>query len=653
MIYRNFFFIFLLTPFFLTAQIHLQPEFGKPLGEELNMTTYAKDPKADAVVLYERGNYEFAMDRGIVVLVKNVYRKIKILNEKAKDLASVSLYTYYSGNKKEKISNVRAATSNAQRTIFVSEEDYHYKHSDNHSELVFTFPDVQKGSVLEYEYTITTPFYFNLDGWRFQNKFPTVYSEFHAEIPGYFKYNRTLVGNHKLKVNNAEIKKKCFYPTSLSIVSADCEVLTYAMQYVPAFKEEDYMLSLNNYIARIDFQLEETLDIDGGKTYYTKSWETVDKEFKSDKNIGKQARKNNYFKNRLPEHIVNISNKTERAKAVYSYIQNHYTWSGSYRFFQNVDVKEAFDKKSGSISEINLALVNALNAADIDTNFALLSTRDNGIPTKNYAVISDFNYLVAHLNLEGQSIFLDATDKHVPFGMLPYRCLNYEVRVMDFKEGSYWETVVPETKNITYINTQIHVDESGNLVGRMRETNTGYKAIDKRKALDNAGREDYIREKETLYTDLGITSYKHTDKEVIDKPITEDYEFTISNNAADLLVFNPFIVRNYSQNPFQLDERTYPVDFGYPAKFTYLLSLDLAGYYTLSELPENKAVKFPENAGEASVVYSLNGNTLQMRFSFELNETHFEPHNYQALKSFFDMVVEVQNNTPLVLNKVE
>src|SRR5690606_29807642 len=122
--------------------------------------------------------------------------------------------------------------------------------------------------------------------------------------------------------------------------------------------------------------------------YYTKSWETVDKEFKSDKNIGKQARKNNYFKNRLPERIVNISNKTERAKAVYTYIQNHYTWSGSYRFFQNVDVKEAFDKKSGSISEINLALINALNAADIDTEIALLSTRDNGVVTKNYAVIS-------------------------------------------------------------------------------------------------------------------------------------------------------------------------------------------------------------------------------------------------------------------------
>ena len=649
----RFLFLVLLFPLFFYAQQLPQPEFGKPSQEELEMTVYDMDPNADAVILYERGDYEFAVVDHSLKLIKKIYRKIKILTNEAKEFANVSVHTFRTNDEREWLSKIKAVSTSDFETIYVAKEDFHPTHNNGNTEWRFTFPNVQKGSILEYEYVIVSPFIFNLEGWVFQNNVPTIYSAFHATIPGYFQYNRNLRGNKPLSVNVASIKKGCFYPLQYSNAHADCEVINYAMYHIPAFKEEEYMLAKSNYLSRIEFQLKEMTRIDGRKRYYTKSWDVVDKEYRKSKSIGKQSRKNGYFDRNLPDSILSIKQKKEKAKAIYTYIQNRYIWNGSYSFFYDIDVKEAFKNREGTISEINLSLINALNAADIDAEIALLSTRQNGIPTKNYAVMSEFNYLVAHLNLDGQSIFLDATDKYTPFGMLPFKCLNFEARVMDFKEGSYWETVVPETKNITYVNTQIQIDESGNLVGRMRETNTGYKAIDKRKALDNAGREDYIREKETLYTDLGITSYKHTDKEVIDKPITEDYEFTISNNAANLLIFNPFIVRSHNQNPFQLDERTYPVNFGYPVKYTYLLSLDLAGYYTLSELPENKAIKFPENAGEASVVYSLNGNTLQMRFNFELNETHFEPHNYQALKSFFDMVVEVQNNTPLVLNKVE
>src|SRR5690606_19642648 len=112
--------------------------------------------------------------------------------------------------------------------------------------------------------------------------------------------------------------------------------------------------------------------------------------------------------------------KTERAKAVFSFIQNHFTWNKYYYsiFYKN-DVRQAFNKKTGNAAEINLVLINALNAADIDAKIALSSTRYNGLLTKVHALITNFNYLMAFVEIDGQKYFLDASNKHTDFGMVP------------------------------------------------------------------------------------------------------------------------------------------------------------------------------------------------------------------------------------------
>lgn len=646
-----FFFFFVISTSF--SQSNENHEFGKPFPEELAMTAYDKDPDADAVILYEKGNYKFDMIDNRAMLVKNVYQKIKILNDEGKEYATSSVFLYKGKFGSERLYRIKAVTNNGQLQNYLSDAAVFTKDlNEKWIEKTFTFPNVQKGSVLELEYTIHTPYFFNLEGWYFQNEIPTKHSEFYAEIPGYFRYNRVLVGSKTLEVNDAKIKRDCFYPTSGSKNKADCEVMTYIMKDIPAFQKEDYMLSRNNYISRIDFQLEEVKWIDGRNEYYTKSWQTVDREIRGNKNIGIQTQKNNFFKNRVPQHFFSISNEQERAKAVYGYIQDHFRWNSKYGIFGDADVKKAFDEKAGSVSEINLALINALQAVNIDAKIALLSTRENGIPTRNFAVMADFNYVVVHLVINGKSVFLDATDKDMPFGMLPFHCLNYDARVMDFKKGSYWEFIEPYNNNLNYINVQLSVDDSYNFTGQMRETNTGYNALNKRKELNDIGLNYYLRKKESDYNNLEIKSHSTTDREEKEKPLTEDYQILFQGNADDNLVFNPFLFPSFPKNPFLLEERNYPVDFGYPRKYTYMISLDLAGKYELVELPENKVIKFPDGSGEAGIVYSQTDGKIQMRFHLNINEFHFEPESYQSLKELFSFVVQVQNKTPFVLRKI-
>jgi len=647
--------LFIIICFFfqlVNSQNNTTPVFGEPSAEELKMTSYPEDPNANAVILYESGDYSFETTNRQIRLIKRVYRKIKILTTEGKNQATVTIPLYKTKNTKENLTRLRAITHNQESKVYLLEENIFTRNvSEKWNEVVFTYPNVHPGSVLELEYTIETPFFFNLEGWEFQSNIPTVYSQFNAEIPGYYRYNRILKGSQKLDINEASIKQNCFYPVSDTRYVADCEILSYAMENIPAFEKEAYMLSENNYKSKIEFQLEEATLLNGTKEYYTKDWKAVDKEFKSNKNIGAQSRKNNFFKNQLPLEIVEIKNQLDRAKAIYSFIQNHFSWNGKYGIFQEANVKKAFDERSGSISEINLALINALQIANIDANIGLLSTRENGIPTKNYAVISDFNYLITHITIDGNEYFLDASDKFTPFGIVPFHCLNNDVRIMDFKKGSYWRVIKPEANNVSFVNIHLSVNENNILSGNIREIYSGYNALSKRKEIDNIGLENYLMEKASVFNLFEITSHNINNKDSLHIPIQEDFSIVFNTQLTQKNFLNPFLIKWFPNNPFRLENRIYPVDFGFPRKFTYILTLDLKDSFQIIDLPDNKLIKLIDDEIEVGIIFSKNNNILQIKFHINLNTHYFNPEDYIDLKDIFNSITDLQNNSLIIIEK--
>ena len=283
----------------LQAQGNLN--FGKLKSDEKKLTTYENDPTANAVMLYERGDNYFEVIENRICLLKTYHSKIKILNVNAFDKGSIRILLRKNGSSSEKIKNIRAVThiGNNQYNVMPS-EIFTTDISEFSSEKTFTFPKIQVGCIIEYSYTIVSPFVYNFRGWDFQSDIPKIYSEFNAKIPANYVYNRAIIGNQKLAINEAKIEKGCFKIDGFS-GSADCEILKYVMKDIPAFKtENDFMLSKSNYISRIDFELSEYRRLDGTTDKYTKSWKDVDKEFKSDKNIGRQLNKKNFFEKNVP-----------------------------------------------------------------------------------------------------------------------------------------------------------------------------------------------------------------------------------------------------------------------------------------------------------------------------------------------------------------
>lgn len=634
-----------------------QHEFGELTVLEREFKSYDKDTTAHAVYLYEKGENYFEVRREYVWLITKYHAKIKVLDTEGFSEADISIPYYRSERQSEKINNIRAIThTNDVRYSVMSANVFDVETSEHWSEKRFTFPNVKEGSVLEYTYEIQSPFFYNLKGWQFQEDIPKVYTEYNAKIPGNYVYNRSLVGSLPLDVNDATIKRSCFSIPGVT-AQADCEVLMYAMNDVPAFEEdEEFMLSASNYRSRLEFELSEYEGFTGRKERFTKSWKDVDREFRTDGDIGGQLRKRNYFERNLPLDIIsgNVDDLT-KARNLFEFVKSHYSWNGKYGIFRDNNVKKAFDEGSGNVAEINITLINLLNAAGIDTDLMLLSTRMHGLPKRTHPVMSDFNYVVAKTEINGETYLLDATEKQLPFGMLPYRGLNYYGRVMDLDGDSYWYDIVAERENGIVVRAKMELDpENGMVLGEFDKALQGYDAYFKRSHIASLSEEEYLDEIEKESRDgFYIKSYEKIEEKSAEKNLVERFTFEVEGlEASSNIFFNPFLVKYFSTNPFKAETRNYPVDFGYLRKFYYMANIKVPDGYRIKELPKPINLALPDGSGVLRYNTTNMEDNVMVVFSIQLKSTQYTSEGYHYVKEFFANAVEGQNQSYLVLEKI-
>ncbi len=648
--------VFLL--FSITTSLSQMPDtFGQVTDFERNLTSYDKDPDANAIYLHERGDNYFKVIDNRIRLVKEYHVKIKVLKKEGFDFGTVEIPLYHNGTYAEKITKIQAVTHNdGNRYNVLPSEIFTEEYSERWRLKKFTFPKLQVGSILEYAYTLVTPYDYKLDGWEFQAAIPKLYSEFNAKIPGNWIYNRALFGSLKLAINDSKIKKNCFHVDGIA-KSADCEVLKYAMKDIPAFKEEkDFMLAAENYRSRLEFEISQYNRFDGTSKKYTKSWKDVDSEFRNDRDIGRQLTKKGFFERNVPEKLLTEGSDIERAQNIYKFVQQHYNWNEEYSSYGEARVKDAFDAKKGNAWEINMSLINLLNAADIPANLMLLSTRQRGLPKKIHPVMSDFNYIVAKVKIDEKDYLLDATDKYLPFGMLPFRVLNHYGRVMDFKNESYWQNILPEPTNIKQVRAQLVLDlENQNAKGVFDIMNTGYNAVYRRKLIDRKGQEAYLEELEDNMTgEFVITDYEFVKERSDEKKVIERIKFDLGEAIQEnKIYFNPFLVHFFDSNPFLLEKRDYPIDFGYPRTYKYELRINIPTGYKVNALPESIEIGLGQSL--AGIKMYVQRNDLQIGISYQLfiRHTHFLPEDYDTVKEIFSKAVELQKNSLVVLEKTD
>ena len=627
---------------FLYGQKEKTTPIGEVTIEELKMQFYEKDSTANALVLYEHGNL-YVNPKRKFNFTTDYYFRIKILKKDGFKRATIKIPFYG----KEKVHDIKAVTYNIssigeiKRNHLLESNIYKKQTNEKWQEISFTLSNIKIGSVIEYKYSVTSP-YSGIDDWYFQSDIPKIKSNFNAAILGNWKYNARIIGFLKLNRDNPSIKKGCVYIPGIG--TGTCLLLDYGMDDIPVFKEEKYMLSKKNFISRISFDLKSYTNVKGEVTNYTKTWKVADKKLRV-KFLDNQSHKKSFFKKKVVHDSI-LSNPSEFTKAnhIFRLIKNHYTWNGDYWPTQKVSVKKAFETKKGNIFDINLSLFNALQAAEIESKLVLLATRSRGLPTKLYPVYDDFNYLIVKVVLNGEIYFLDAADKNLPFGLIQFEALNGQGRVMDFTNGSFWEDInqIKSTSKNTRLSLIFNEQKT---TGTLLVKSEGYIALNKRNQLLGAKNDDVLNDFETNYPDIEVDEFDIINLSEPNKKLIEKYKINIEHEIIGnkKILINPFFIDKLSENPFKMNKRDYSVDFGYKRKTSYLLTLKIPDGYIVKKLPKNTSFSLPNKGGGFIFNVIQKANNVNLSLRYIINKKAYLSDEYFYLKEFYNQLIKTQD----------
>lgn len=619
---------------------------------DIETTTFETDSTANALVIYEYGNSY--IDKDSYTLKTEIKRKIKILNREGFESATEKIYLYKDNRRKEKVTKIFATTYNVKngtviKTDLKPEDIFEEAYNDKYTIIKFTLPNIQEGSVFTYSYLLESPYIYKYYPWNFQDEIPKLYSEYHTSIPGNYEYNIKLVGTQKLDSSDSKIVKNCL--SAFNGASADCANTTYIMKNIPAFVAEEYMTTKSNYLSRLEYELKVFRGFDGTIDNITKTWKDADNELQSDGNIGTQLRKSTGLKDEVTSMLSDKNNPLVVAKDIYKYVQDHYVWNGDYKLFNEVSIKNLIKTKSGKVSEINILLHNILEENNIEVKPVLLSTRDNGFITTLYPVISDFNYLIVQATIDGETYLLDATDPYLSFGQLPFRCLNQYGRLLDFKNGSDWISI--DAKPSSSIQYRVDLKVNDEMVsGNVKAKYLGYNALDRKKTYFK-NQSMYIDQIADHQSEITVSAHDIITQEKNSEEFNETFHVEINDNNTnnELIYINPFIYKFFDHNPFKLQQRTYPIDFGYKQSYLYSVQIDLGGNYEVVEMPKQLNRKLPNNGGDLILTSTVLDEKLVVYFKLNFTEPLYDPIYYGTLKVYIDKVLDIQKNSLVVLKK--
>lgn len=646
---------------FLTLSITLKAQdfaFGVHERNDIELKMNVIDSVSSAVVLKEYGKAFFQTDdsRGEINLVFDHHVKVKIFNKSGADQANIVIPTYKNGDQLEMIYDIVAVTYNwtdghREEIPLDKKKIYREEYSKYVTLTKFTMPNIQDGSIIEYSYRIISPRLYNFRTWNFQEDIPKLYSEFEAIIPASYNYNVVLRGPYSLSDQKSKVLKEGFRLPGWPI---DCSRMTYIMKDIPAFIEEEHMTAASNFKSAMYFELSDVYLRNGSKHSYTKEWKNVDRELFMAKDLGGQMKRKDLFKDIVPNVLKDAKDELHKARTVYDYIKKEIKWNNYYGIFSDGDIKKALDRHSGNIADVNLALIAALTAAGIEAEAVILSTRENGIVNKLNPVISEFNYLIAKVNVQGQSYLLDASEPLLPFGMLPLRCVSDQGRVLPLKKESYWYDIKPKQKRYLQYTLLAEMLPDGRLKGSVVANNLDYAAYMKRKEIVGyPSLEEYLEKKDEQMPNTRMSNPMVSGMDMIDTSLTESYDVEMAlfdSLQYKQIYFNPFLVNKQSKNPFNLNERTYPVDLGMSVEEIVYIDIKLPEGYELLSKPKDLNMGLPDKGGRYLSSVSLVDGHLLVNYVLQLNKSLFKPEEYFNLKEFFSRIIQSQKTDLVLVN---
>ncbi|MGZ5252806.1 MAG: DUF3857 domain-containing protein [Flavitalea sp.] len=612
------------------------PTVGFPTREEMNLKVCPIDKDADAVILLHEAVSNY--DDDYKLITKHHYR-IKILKEKGLEYSDIEI-PFYSENDFEIIGNITGFTINQlpdgnlqrvplERKMIFTEKTSKYIHH-----VKFAFPGTSVGSILDYEFTSTMKHWGGLEQWHFQSELPTLLSKYELFIVPNAEFSYVVNADpNKVKINNVRGSGK----------------VDFEMRNIPGLVDEPYMDARKDYLQRVDFQLAAVAQ-NNYKKKYMSSWKDVIRELNHDQRFGTQLNKSLEGSSDFLK-LAKIAPPFERMKMVLDYVKRQMSWDGYIGIYSR-GVKEAWAKKSGTVSDINLALVNLLQSADLEASPMLVSERRHGRVNPQIPFLDQFNKVMAHVEIDGKTYILDATDKYLPVTLYPSSILNTNALVLKRKDGGI--VTISDQSGIYKLHVGMQLSLSADSVKGNASCQANEYAKMEKLAAFRTNPEGYVNGYRRVLKDGSLTAFESENELTDSLPYKNVLRFTAAlQGSGDYRFLSTNLFTGMESNPFVSDARFSNINFGSNKIITSNVHVMVPENMKVDVIPKSVRLVMPDGSMSFTQEYLNDANSpvVLIRTKFESRESFYPAESYPAVKDFYKKMHEMLSEQ-IVLKKL-
>jgi hypothetical protein len=662
---RNAFGRCLLAILVLASPVCLHAQFQQPTDEELKMTADPKAPGAAAVYL----NLEEVTDD--LYHFRSYYARIKVLQEKGKELATVEIPYLHEGSK---IDEIQGRTIHSDGTVIPltgkPEDLFTFKTTDKNGDhlqinrKVFTLPSVEVGCILEYRWklhyednAVSSPFW-EIQLPYFVHKAHYAFTPFKAYLKGsQYETSRTLVDEKGNAANR--LIWWTILPSGTALNTDAIGRFSLDLTDIPPIPDEEWMPPIHSFLYKVLF-------------YYKGAWNATDywvSEAKQwSKDVDHFAEPSSAIKQAIAGLIAPGDSDLDKAKKLYKAVQSLDNTSFS-RKKEKIELKQlglrvakcaedTWAQKSGSRQDIALLYLAMLRAAGLTAYDMKVVNRDRGVFAPGYLNFDQFDDDIILLSIGGKDIPLDPGEK-----MCPFQTIHWKHSAADgVRQAADGQTLASSAPQHYSANTlrrtgEITLDEHGAITGSFSFIMTGQDALRWRQAalendLDEV-KKQFDRRLESILpegVEAHVDHFLGLDDPDVNLMAIVNAHGSLGSATSKRLLLPGFFFESRGHQPFvNQEKRQAAVDMHYGDQVTDQIVYHLPAGLAVEGAPQD--TKIPWEGLAVFVTRAVSApDQITIARSFTRAFTFAKPEEYQDLRGFYQKVAAADQQQ-LVLTK--
>ena len=633
----------------LAASTTLRAQFQQPTPEELQMTSDPKAPDAAAVYLYREEVTDDPLH------YHSLYVRIKILQEKGKELATVDL-PYLYGN--IKVTDIKARTIHADGTVIPlqgkPEDLLISKDKDKQfGQKVFNLPSVEVGSILEYRYQLRyDDNHFSSPYWEIQQPY-FVHKAHYGFTPfKAFQHGTQNVTSSYLTDEHGNAVNSLIWwpqlPPGAEIKTDPYGRFTLDLTDIPPIPNEEWMPPIGSLLYHVLFYYKSAFNSQDFWISEAKRWS---------KDVDHFAEPSRPIRDAVATLVAPTDSELEKAKKLYIAVQALDNTDFSRKKGQ-AELKQlglhvakraedTWAQKSGSKEDIALLYLAMLRAAGLKAYDIKVVNRDRGIFAPGYLEFSQLDDDLIILSAGGKDIALDPGEKMCPFQTVHWR----HSGATGVSQGATGTPAVgtspsqPYTANTLTRIGDLTLDDQGAITGQIRFVMSGQEALRWRQAaLENDLDEVNKRFDRWIAGMFPDGTQAHIDHFLaIDTPDSNLIAIvkttgSLGTATSKRLLLPGFFFESRGGHPFvDQAQRLEPVDMHYAEQVTDQITLHLPPGLAVEGAPQDAKIPWENHAVLITKSASSPGQIViarQLSRAFAL----LKADEYQNLRDFYKKV---------------